>query len=149
MRGWAPYVIPDLPTWHTNRVLVIGDAAHCIPPYSGQGTAQALEDAGYLARLLSNKEALQKGYAAAFERLEKRRKRRFEHVRQLTARSGKAREATNSFIFFLKKHFLRIYFGLYEGGYLRDERILQYDVNEEPLQDEQEGGEGEESFTGE
>ncbi len=133
MRGWAPYGIPDLPTWHTDRVLLIGDAAHCIPPYSGQGSAQAFEDAGYLARLLNEPTALAYGYAAAFKHFEKVRKQRFQHVRELTAKSGKTRETTSKFMWTMKKYLMWLYFRRHEGGYLRDGRIYEYDVNKELL----------------
>lgn len=133
MRGWPPYFIPDLPTWHTDRVLLIGDAAHCIPPYTGQGTAQALEDAGYLARILSDRQALQNGYAAAFEHFEKIRKKRHEYIRRLTTTSGKSRESANRFWFCLKKYVMWMFLSLHRGGYLRDGRIFQYDVNAQSL----------------
>ncbi|QDV44181.1 FAD-dependent urate hydroxylase [Stieleria neptunia] len=37
-------------TWHRGNVIMIGDAAHAALPTSGQGVAQALEDAWWLAR---------------------------------------------------------------------------------------------------
>lgn len=39
--------------WHKGNVLMIGDAAHAALPTSGQGAAQALEDAWWLARELA------------------------------------------------------------------------------------------------
>lgn len=133
MRGWAPYMIPDLPTWHTNRVLLIGDAAHCIPPYSGQGAAQAFEDAGYLARLLTDDKSVAYGYSIVFAHFEQVRKKRFEHVRQVTAMSGRSRGTSNKFIWYLKKYFMWLFLQRNEGGYLRDDRIFGYDLNQEPL----------------
>ncbi len=133
MRGWPPYMIPDLPTWHTDRVLLIGDAAHCIPPYSGQGAAQAFEDAGYLARLLSEPTIVKHGYAFAFSHFEKARKKRFGYVRELTAESGRTRETSSNLQWIIKKYLMWLYFRRYEGGYLRDDRIFGYDVNKEPL----------------
>ncbi|MEW5853366.1 MAG: NAD(P)/FAD-dependent oxidoreductase [Myxococcota bacterium] len=44
-------VEPQRP-WHRGAVLLVGDAAHASLPTSGQGAAQALEDAWHLARLL-------------------------------------------------------------------------------------------------
>lgn len=41
------------PNWHRDSVLMIGDAAHAALPTSGQGVAQALEDAWFLARAIS------------------------------------------------------------------------------------------------
>lgn len=40
-------------TWHKHNVVIIGDAAHAALPTSGQGVAQALEDAWWLARELA------------------------------------------------------------------------------------------------
>lgn len=42
-----------LPVWHTGRVVLVGDAAHCASPFSGQGTSLALVGAYVLARELS------------------------------------------------------------------------------------------------
>lgn len=45
----------DLPPggrWHTDRVLLIGDAAHAASPATGQGASMALEDAIVLAKAL-------------------------------------------------------------------------------------------------
>ena len=39
-----------VPKWHRDNVLMIGDAAHAALPTSGQGAAQALEDAWFLSR---------------------------------------------------------------------------------------------------
>ena len=44
---------PELPAWHKPGVVLIGDAAHTLPPTSGQGTSQALEDSQILAMLLA------------------------------------------------------------------------------------------------
>lgn len=41
------WITPSLPKWTTDsgRVLLVGDAAHCMPPDSGQGVSCAVEDA--------------------------------------------------------------------------------------------------------
>jgi 2-polyprenyl-6-methoxyphenol hydroxylase-like FAD-dependent oxidoreductase len=113
--------------------LLIGDAAHCIPPYSGQGAAQAFEDSGYLARLLGDPTTLTYGYPAIFTQFEKVRKKRFEYVRGFTAQSGKTRETSSKFQWFVKKYVMWLYLSFNEGGYLRDRRIFAYDLNTEPL----------------
>jgi 2-polyprenyl-6-methoxyphenol hydroxylase-like FAD-dependent oxidoreductase len=41
-----------LPTWHTDRMIVIGDAAHAPSPTSGQGASLAIEDAVLLGKCL-------------------------------------------------------------------------------------------------
>lgn len=43
---WPFYVVPRLDTWASrySRVVILGDAAHAIPPSAGQGINQAFED---------------------------------------------------------------------------------------------------------
>lgn len=49
---WTLYDLPPLPAWTRGRTTLIGDAAHYKTPYSGQGAAQAIEDAVTLTVLL-------------------------------------------------------------------------------------------------
>ena len=53
---WPFYLVPKLPFWtsssHSNRVIILGDAAHAILSTAGQGASQAFEDAHSLAFLL-------------------------------------------------------------------------------------------------
>lgn len=51
---WPFYVIPKLHSWSSDarRVLLVGDAAHALPPSSGQGISQAVEDVVMMALLL-------------------------------------------------------------------------------------------------
>ena len=53
---WPFYVVPKLPEWTSpgKRVIIIGDAAHAIPPTTGQGASQGFEDGFTLAALLAN-----------------------------------------------------------------------------------------------
>ncbi|KAL9084927.1 MAG: hypothetical protein Q9159_004971 [Coniocarpon cinnabarinum] len=55
--SWPFYAVPSMPTWssQTRRVVLVGDAAHAVPPSSGQGISQAIEDAYSLAYLLGAK----------------------------------------------------------------------------------------------
>ncbi|KAL4922026.1 hypothetical protein BDW62DRAFT_217861 [Aspergillus aurantiobrunneus] len=43
---WPFYVVPKLGSWSSkhSRVIILGDAAHAIPPSAGQGINQAFED---------------------------------------------------------------------------------------------------------
>ncbi|QEG42747.1 FAD-dependent monooxygenase [Roseimaritima ulvae] len=52
-KGLALFDHNPAPNWHRNNVLMIGDAAHAALPTSGQGAAQAFEDAWFLAREIS------------------------------------------------------------------------------------------------
>ncbi|HEX6924302.1 MAG TPA: FAD-dependent monooxygenase [Longimicrobiaceae bacterium] len=44
--------MPSLSTWHSKRVVLLGDAAHAVSPSAGQGASMALEDALMLAHAL-------------------------------------------------------------------------------------------------
>ena len=46
------HTIPHLSRWHTNRMIVVGDAAHAPSPTSGQGASLSIEDAVVLATSL-------------------------------------------------------------------------------------------------
>ncbi|KAI1465842.1 uncharacterized protein F4812DRAFT_461529 [Daldinia caldariorum] len=47
------FVMPDLPYWGRDGCVLVGDAAHALPPRSGQGASQAFEDGEALALLLA------------------------------------------------------------------------------------------------
>lgn len=46
------HTMAHLPTWHRERMMVIGDAAHAPSPTSGQGASLSIEDAVVLAQCL-------------------------------------------------------------------------------------------------
>jgi len=49
---WALYDRDPIPRWTRGRVAVLGDAAHPMLPYLGQGACQAIEDGAVLATAL-------------------------------------------------------------------------------------------------
>jgi 2-polyprenyl-6-methoxyphenol hydroxylase-like FAD-dependent oxidoreductase len=51
---WPFYIVPKLEKWTSEkrRVVILGDAAHAIPPSAGQGINQAFEDVYIFALLL-------------------------------------------------------------------------------------------------
>lgn len=53
MRLIAVHDVDPAGRWHRANVLMLGDAAHASLPTSGQGAAQALEDAWHLPRCLA------------------------------------------------------------------------------------------------
>ena len=79
---WRPWhvlaVRPDTP-WTNGVTVLIGDAAHAMPPYAAQGGAMALEDAATLAAFMIEHEP-----ARAFARYEQERRPRIDAVRTLT-----------------------------------------------------------------
>jgi salicylate hydroxylase len=50
---WALYDRDPIPQWTRGRITVLGDAAHPMLPYLGQGACQAIEDGAVLASALS------------------------------------------------------------------------------------------------
>ena len=70
---WAINAHKPLATWnYKNRVTLIGDAAHAMTPFLGQGAATGIEDAIMLARAIDDsktlKEAIDRYQEARFER---------------------------------------------------------------------------------
>lgn len=82
---WPYYVVPHLDTWSSpkKRVVILGDAAHAIPPTAGQGASQAFEDVFSLALLLS-KMGGKVQWDAVLEFWQKYRVERVEKVLALT-----------------------------------------------------------------
>lgn len=54
----ALYDRDPLPTWSGERVTLLGDACHAMPPFQAQGAAMALEDAVVLGRLIAERAPL-------------------------------------------------------------------------------------------
>lgn len=78
-----------IPTWGRGLVTLLGDAAHPMLPHSGQGAAQALEDAVALGLALSSRD----GIAAALRRYENVRSRR---TRAIVARGRRIARFTTT-----------------------------------------------------
>ena len=55
--------LPGLDRWRTDRMIVIGDAAHAASPATGQGASMAIEDAVVLAKALRDTEDIAAGLA--------------------------------------------------------------------------------------
>ena len=49
---WALYRRPTIENWSSDRVTILGDAAHATLPYLAQGAAMAIEDGAVLTRAL-------------------------------------------------------------------------------------------------
>jgi len=81
---WATYDLPKVPTWHRDRMIIVGDAAHAVSPSSGQGASMAMEDAITLAKCLRDVPDV----PAAFAAYEALRRPRVERVVAQGRRNG-------------------------------------------------------------
>jgi salicylate hydroxylase len=79
---WALYDRDPIPRWTRGRVTLLGDAAHPMLPYLGQGACQALEDGAVLATALTAEAA---DPVSGLDRYERTRRPRASRV-VLTAR---------------------------------------------------------------
>jgi 2-polyprenyl-6-methoxyphenol hydroxylase-like FAD-dependent oxidoreductase len=82
--GWNTYDFPTVPRWFTDRMVIIGDAAHATSPSSGQGASMAIEDALVLGQCLRDVPSIRQAFAT-FERL---RRTRVEKVVAQGKRNG-------------------------------------------------------------
>ena len=92
---WPFYMMPRLERWISpaGKVLIMGDAAHVVPPTAGQGANQAFEDAYTFSMLmssLSDKITLNK----AIEFWQKFREDRVDEVIELTGKLNNLRLPT-------------------------------------------------------
>ena len=89
---WPFYVIPNLPSWISadgkGRIILVGDAAHAIPPSAGQGLNQCFEDVHTLSLTFKtlHKDAI--GAEALSRRLQKWQQWRFERVKGVFELNG-------------------------------------------------------------
>jgi salicylate hydroxylase len=70
---WALYDRDPIPQWTQGRVTVLGDAAHPMLPYLGQGACQALEDGSVLAMALDSMRHDLPGALQLYERVRRPR----------------------------------------------------------------------------
>jgi salicylate hydroxylase len=85
------YDRPELSTWHKDRVILTGDAAHATSPHIGQGANQAMEDAYYLVKFWKMNV---NNHIKAFEDYTQLRKERTTRLVQAARRQGEARVCT-------------------------------------------------------
>lgn len=83
---WGLYDRAPLPSWTSGRVAILGDAAHPMTPFLGQGAAMAVEDAVVLARCLDTKPTV----ADAFTAYETARCERGNNVARWSLEEGRA-----------------------------------------------------------
>ncbi|HWV80638.1 MAG TPA: FAD-dependent oxidoreductase [Hyphomicrobiaceae bacterium] len=117
----------DMPEWRKGRVLLLGDAAHCLTLISGQGAGMAIASAGILA------EELAKG--GIEEALDRHRARLRPSIRRLQERSikmGKLFVPATPMSFHMRNIMLRYmprsWLGQYFQNAVKSEIIASQDV---------------------
>src|SRR3954471_3965023 len=80
---WALHDLAPLERWHTDRVVLLGDAAHAMVPHQGQGANQTIEDAIVLADCVAGD-----GPADALRRYAERRRERTARVQRWSRRAA-------------------------------------------------------------
>ncbi|MGW4634714.1 FAD-dependent oxidoreductase [Nocardia sp. NPDC004415] len=78
----ALHIMPPVPHWYRDRLVLVGDAVHAPSNSSGQGASLAIESAVQLARCLRDLDTPAESFAA-YERLRRTR------VEDITARAAK------------------------------------------------------------
>jgi FAD-dependent urate hydroxylase len=81
--------LPTVPTWHDDRIVLAGDAAHATSPSSGQGASIAIEDALVLAKCLRDVPGLEQ----AFTQYVRLRRSRVEQIVRYSASVGRTKTA--------------------------------------------------------
>ncbi len=83
LRG-SVHDLRSLPSWGTDKALLVGDAAHVMSPHTGQGASMALEDSHTLSLLIERSENIPE----AFRKFESVRKPRVEKIIEQSRRNG-------------------------------------------------------------
>ena len=102
-------------------MILIGDAAHAIPPSGGQGAASAFEDAETLAYVLGELNlpgCTQRTLRQSLQRWETHRMQRIRQILDYTVRAGNIRKRSSGVMQILKEWTIWAMFKLYafRGG---------------------------------
>lgn len=95
---WPFYKVPELSSWSSSsgRVIVIGDAAHAMPPTGGQGAAMAFEDAATLADTLVSLKQKEDAQPELIKKWQMVRQQRIKKVLAFTSKGGNMRKSSAS-----------------------------------------------------
>ncbi|KAF7588826.1 hypothetical protein BBP40_005180 [Aspergillus hancockii] len=90
---WPFYIVPKLDRWCSRycRVVILGDAAHAIPPSAGQGINQAFEDVYTYSLVAAWEGKLKTSFLQVLKIWQRGRQERVEKVLELNAQIDKRR----------------------------------------------------------
>jgi len=116
---WPHFHAPVLDSWisRTSRVILLGDAAHAMPPSGGSGAAMAFEDAASLAQVFAGNKRPEAeiDLTSALQQWQNQRQERVRKVRAFTATSSATRKATSSWLQQIVKEYLMWIYFLVKG----------------------------------
>lgn len=94
------YRLPLGGQWSRGRCVLVGDAAHAMPPHAGQGVSMAMEDVFLLSRLLEDP---QRSIEKVFEKYDSIRRPRVEEIFNMAAKNAQMRKKTTHMGLLLKE----------------------------------------------
>ncbi|KAM0425807.1 hypothetical protein ACHAPT_009058 [Fusarium lateritium] len=134
VKFYPTYKLPLGRPWNKGRCLLLGDAAHAMPPHAGQGVSMALEDVFLLSRLLENQtQPLQE----TLNKFTKIRRPRVDELASRSVENGSIRRKTGPWGLWVKEMGLWMYmrgfwaFGMNRWGSATEQMV--YDIDEEPI----------------
>ncbi|KAK6854498.1 salicylate hydroxylase [Apiospora arundinis] len=102
IKRWPLFNHDPLSTWVRGRVVLIGDAAHPMLPFGGQGAAQGMEDGAALGVLLKNQRGNDVGVDNALSLFDAIRKNRVARVQILSSvRAGRESKVADKLVPYL------------------------------------------------
>ncbi|KAJ4361233.1 hypothetical protein N0V95_002051 [Ascochyta clinopodiicola] len=132
VRFYPIYKIPTGRKWHKGRCLIIGDAAHAMPPHASQGVSMALEDAFLFSKLLDSHFS---SVEDALQVYEEKRKARTEEMLKTTERNGTVRRKKGAWELWANEMAISGGLWVYKTASLDKlglgQKPLAYDVEEE------------------
>ena len=137
VKFYPVYKLPLGGEWHRGRVLLLGDAAHAMPPHAGQGVSMALEDAFLLSRLLEHYNAnidISRSLQDVYKRFDKIRRPRVDEISTRAAGNAEMRKKTGPWGLWLKEQGISLYLhgswalGMDKWG--SETKYIVYDIDE-------------------
>ncbi|KAL2808433.1 salicylate hydroxylase [Aspergillus granulosus] len=125
------YRLPSGGRWTRGRCILLGDAAHAMPPHAGQGVSMALEDAFALSGLLRKEGTLEE----VWERYESVRRPRVEEITRKSEKNSDMRKRTGPWGLWMKEIGLSAGLWVYSllglGGWGFGQGYIVYDIEKE------------------
>ncbi|KPI45752.1 6-hydroxynicotinate 3-monooxygenase [Cyphellophora attinorum] len=131
--SWPFFIAPPMPRWRSSsdRVIILGDAAHAMIPTGGLGASLALEDAECLSQTIRSWTDAKLDRQALHSRMEKweaHRRERLALVQDFTNKNRWMRAAGGTWAFqYLKEWFMWAFFKFVGSGGQADP-IYRYDA---------------------